>query len=734
MHRFGQMCTRLDTPESFMPAPSPVLVLQQKVGVLTYLVPDDAPPGTVVEVPLGRRKALGVVWDGDGGAVAADKLRAIVRTLPVAPIGKPLRQLIDFVSAYYVASPSTVLRMALPQAAFRMVEAAPLYQLDRARHSSNAQRQALLDRLRGMDGPATLDAWARFGDATPARLRALVKDGTLRETGAARPRAASWPNVSGEKAQLSDGQRAAARVIVATVGTDAFAPFLLEGVTGSGKTEVYLDAIEEALRRGRQSLVLVPEIALTRATIARLASRFGFEPTVWHSALTPARRRDNYHAIARGDAPVVIGARSALFLPMPRLGLIVVDEAHDTGFKQEDGVPYNGRDMAVMRARFAKVPVVMATATPGVEMQEQVRRGVWHHLHLPDRHGGAVLPGITLVDMTKTPPPSGRWISPPLEAAIGKRLDAGQQSLLFLNRRGYAPLTLCRACGARIQCPHCTAWLVEHRQSHTLQCHHCGHSIPVPKTCPTCGAEDSLVPCGPGVERLAEEVAELWPEATVAIATSDTLRTEADLAKLAADAASGKAQILIGTQVLAKGHNFPNLTLVGVIDADLGLEGGDLRAAEHSLQQILQVAGRAGRGELPGEALLQTYQPGNRVMQALESGDLARFDDAEREARQAAHMPPFGRLAAIILSSEQAGAAEEAARALARAAPKAKDIALYGPAPAPFAMLRGRHRTRMLLHATREAPLQRYIRAWLARVHVPSPVRVMVDVDPQSFL
>jgi len=411
-----------------------------------------------------------------------------------------------------------------------------------------------------------------------------------------------------------------------------------------------------------------------------------------------------------------------------------VDEAHDGAFKQEDGVPYHGRDVAVMRASFAGVPVLLATATPALETREQAARGIYHVLKLPDRHGGSALPRVQLVDLTKTPPERGRWLAPPLVAAISQRVEAGQQSLLFLNRRGYAPLTLCRACGERIECPNCTAWLVEHRLARRLQCHHCGFAIPVPVACPACETPGSLAPCGPGVERLAEEVAARWPDARTLVVTSDTMRNADDAAALAQAIEGGAVDILIGTQMLSKGHDFRFLTLVGVVDADLGLEGGDLRAAEKSFQQIAQVAGRAGRGADPGEVLIQTHQPRARVMQALAKGDSDGFYAAERAARQAAGMPPFGRLCAIIVSALEPAAAREAAERLAATAPDAKGIEVFGPAPAPLAMLRGRHRHRLLVHARRTAPLQAYVRAWLAPHNFGAAVRIAIDVDPQSFL
>jgi primosomal protein N' (replication factor Y) len=715
-----------------------VLPAQHGLGALDYLLPDGTPAGTVVAAPLGPRRIHGVVWD-EGAFPPADltddRLRPATPLAHPGPLPAPLRALILWVADYYVAAPGAVLAMALPSAAFAPPpRPQPHYRLAPGLDAAALRppaRRALVERLQalGSNDPAPLAALAAAAGVTPARLRPLVKAGILVEAEPAAPapfRAAA--------PQLGPDQQRAAEALAAAVAAGGFQPFLLDGVTGSGKTETYFEAVAEALRGDGQVLVLLPEIALTDAWLARFAARFGFRPTVWHSSLTPAARRDAFAAIADGRARVVLGARSALFLPLRALRLIIVDEAHDSAYKQEEGVPYHGRDVAVMRARFEGVPVVLATATPALETVEQVARGTYRLLHLGERHGGALLPVIRLVDLTRTPPPRGRWIAPPLAAAVALRLAAGEQSLLFLNRRGYAPLTLCRACGERIQCPNCTAWLVEHRSSGRLQCHHCGHSVPTPAACPACGAADSLAACGPGVERLAEEVAVLWPAARTLVVTSDTLRTHEDAARLAAAVAASEVDILIGTQVLTKGHDFRHLTLVGVIDADLGLAGGDLRAAERSFQQIQQVAGRAGRGTLPGEVFIQTHQPQAPVMRALAAGDRDGFLAAERAARMAATMPPFGRLCALILSSPDAAAAAAAARALAMAAPAVSGIDVWGPAPAPLAMLRGRHRQRLLVHAGRHVRLQDYVRGWLAAVRLPGSVRLLVDMDPQSFV
>ena len=454
----------------------------------------------------------------------------------------------------------------------------------------------------------------------------------------------------------------------------------------------------------------------------------------WHSGLRSTQRRRAWRAIASGQALVTVGARSALFLPYRNLGLIVVDEAHETSFKQEDGVHYHARDVAVMRGKFEPCPVILASATPAIETRQQVAQGRYAEVKLPGRFGAAEMPAIAAIDLIHEPPERGRWISPRLVKAMTETLEKREQSLLFLNRRGYAPLTLCRTCGHRFQCPNCTAWMVEHRLVRRLACHHCGHVMPTPRACPECQGEDTLVACGPGVERIADEVAALFPEAKTAVVTSDTIWSPAKAAEFVGRMEAGDIDIVVGTQLVTKGYHFPNLTLVGVIDADLGLEGGDLRAAERTFQQICQVSGRAGRGEKPGQVFIQTHSPKAGVMQALVTGDAESFYAAETEARRDAGAPPFGRYAAIVVSSEEQAAAQEIASLIGRRAPEVEGMHVYGPAPAPLAMLRGRHRYRLLVHARRALDVQAVIREWLGALEWSPKVRVAVDVDPYSFL
>jgi primosomal protein N' (replication factor Y) len=518
-----------------------------------------------------------------------------------------------------------------------------------------------------------------------------------------------------------------------------FSVTLLDGVTGSGKTEVYFDAIAANLRAGKQSLVLLPEIALSAQFLSRFEARFGAPPAVWHSEIREAQRRRTWRDVAEGRAQVVVGARSALFLPFARLGLIVVDEEHEAAFKQEEGVIYHARDMAVVRARLANIPAVLVSATPSLETTVNVERGRYAALHLPERHGGATLPQIRTVDLRRDPPPRNAFLSPPLRMALKETLEAGEQAMLFLNRRGYAPLTLCRTCGHRLNCPSCTAWLIEHRRTGRLLCHHCGHTEALPQSCPSCSDTGSFVSCGPGVERVAEEARALFPEAKIEIVTSDTVAGPDQAQRFVRRMTEREIDLIVGTQIVAKGNHFPLLTLVGVVDADLGLAGGDLRAAERTYQLLHQVAGRAGRAERPGRALLQTYMPEHQVMKALaelssgkESRD--RFLAAEAEDRRRHSWPPFGRLAAVIVSGPDDSAVERVAQRLGRTAPQGEGIEVLGPAPAPLARLRGRYRRRLLVKARREFNLQDAVAAWIGALKPPSGVRVRVDIDPYSFL
>ncbi|MGQ2973765.1 MAG: primosomal protein N', partial [Brevundimonas mediterranea] len=577
---------------------------------------------------------------------------------------------------------------------------------------------------------------ARAAGVSSGVVKGLIDEGVLEIIEIAAEAAFERPDPDHAPATLNGDQAAAASALAAGVTGGGFRPFLLDGVTGSGKTEAYLEAIARVLRAdpAAQILILLPEIALTQALIERITARFGAAPAEWHSGVAPPRRRQVWEAVVAGRCNIVVGARSALFLPFVDLRLVVVDEEHDSSFKQEEGLVYHGRDLAVARARIEKAAVVLASATPSLETLWNAQAGRYDWLKLGARHGVAVMPDIELLDLRQHTPDPQTWLSQPLRLAVGETLARGEQTLLFLNRRGYAPVVLCRVCGHRLTAPDTDSWLVEHRYTGRLVCHLTGFSMARPKLCPSCGAEDSLVSVGPGVERVEEEVRQLFPEARTAVFSSDTAPDARSARALIQRMTDGEIDILVATQAAAKGHNFPRLTLVGVVDADLGLRGGDLRAAERTYQLLAQATGRAGRADRPGRAILQTWTPEHPVLMALAAGDRDAFVEAEMAEREAAALPPFGRLAAIILSSENAAAVEKVAADLAQAIPNAERLEVYGPADAPLALVRGRRRKRLLVRADRDVNLQAFLRAWLTRVKVPASVRVTVDVDPYSFL
>lgn len=745
-----------------------VLLPLPLTGPYDYLAPADLAlePGSVVVVPLAQRELVGVVWDkplesapAEAKPVPLAKLRPVLEVLPVPPLSDVARRFIAWVADYTLAAPGAVLRMALSSpSALAPPKPVTLYQpCDTARGEGGVEGLRLTPARRRVlaeleQGPArTLADLAQAAGVGPSVVKGLVQAGVLEAIDLVQEPRFEMPDPACAGPALSGQQTAAGTALRAAVCAEAFSVTLLDGVTGSGKTEVYFEAVAEAVAAGRQALVLLPEIALSAQWLERFERRFGVAPALWHSELTSAQRRLTWRAVAHGRAPVVVGARSALFLPYPDLGLIVVDEEHESAFKQEDGVTYHARDMAVVRAQLGGFPAVLVSATPSLESLTNVKAGRYQALHLPERHGNAVLPEVSLVDLRQDKPEKlaglgPGWLSTALRQAIAETLAAGEQVLLFLNRRGYAPLTLCRACGHRLQCPNCTAWLVEHRLAGRLQCHHCGYAARLPNACPDCGADGTLTACGPGVERLAEEVRVLFPDARQAMMTSDSLTGPESAAELVRQVQAREIDLLIGTQIVAKGHHFPHLTLVGVVDADLGLFGGDLRAAERTYQLLHQVAGRAGRAEHRGRVLLQTSEPDHPVMQALAGGSGAgaagtpesgrdTFFEAEAAARESAGLPPFGRLAALILSGPDARQLDEAARALARLAPRSEaGVTILGPAPAPLAVLRGRHRRRFLIKAPKALRLQALLRHWLGQAKLPNAVRLQVDIDPYSFL
>jgi primosomal protein N' (replication factor Y) (superfamily II helicase) len=719
----------------------PVLVPLALPAPYDYLVPkgDHVEPGEFVVVPLGPVEYLAAVWRRPEGEtppkLAKKKLREILEIFDDIPkLPKVSMDFAEWVAGYTLSPLGMVLRMMM-SASSAFQPPAPRYGV---RLDGTPPERMTPARARVLEAAKNGLIWvksnlAEAAGVSPGVIDGLVDAGTL----IAEP-LRDWHAMpldpSRERATLNKEQAQAAKELLQHTG-DGFAVTLLDGVTGSGKTEVYFEAIAQCLERGQQALVLMPEIALTSQFIARCEERFGAKPAEWHSGMTSSKRGRVWRAVAEGKAQLLVGARSALFLPFPDLGLIVVDEEHDQAYKQEDRVSYQARDMAVVRGHLGGCPVVLSSATPSIESLVNAEQGRYRHIRIGTRYKAAGLPALQAIDMRKSPPERGHWLSPALIEAMTETLERGEQALLFLNRRGYAPVTLCRKCGFRFECPNCSAWLVEHRFRRRLECHHCGKFVPIPHECPSCGAEESLVACGPGIERIAEEVAELFPESRRVLLSSDLTPSIADLRETLREIEDREVDIVIGTQLVAKGHHFPGLALVGVIDADLGLAQGDPRAAERTFQLLSQVTGRAGRDAIKGRGLLQTYMPEHPVIGALVAGDRDAFYAREIEARREAGMPPFGRLAAILVSAGDRAVAEGYAREVARAAPRAEKIEVLGPAEAPLSVIRGRYRYRLLVKAPREADLQDYLRLWLD--HVPKArgdTRLFVDIDPYNFL
>ena len=715
-----------------------VVVPRPLKGPLDYRVPPGMKlaRGNIVVVPLGRGgdRALGIVWGPGEGTFERSRLKEIEHAYDVPPLKEELLRFLTWVANYVVAPIGDVISLVL-----RAPEALEPERERKAIRLGAHPPQKLTDaRARVLevasDGMArSLKELAQTAGVTTQVITALVKIGALEEV-VLPPRPPAKPDPAYAGPTLSIAQAKAAAHMIKSVHAQKFDAMFLDGVTGSGKTEAYFEAVAAALQKGKQALILLPEIALTVQFLERFTKRFGARPTEWHSDLTQAQRRRNWRHVMTGDARVVVGARSALFLPYKELGLIIVDEEHDSAFKQEEGLIYHARDMAVVRANIENCPIILSSATPSLETWVNAETGRYTRLHLPERHGKATLPEAALIDMRKEETKAGEYLSPTLVRAVEHSLAQGEQAMLFLNRRGFAPLTLCKACGHKMGCPRCTSWLVEHRYKRKLVCHHCGYDRNIPPSCPECKTAGAFIACGPGVERVAEEVAAKFPNARTNIASSDTMGGPRQI-QLAIEAiANHEIDILIGTQIVAKGHNFPMLTLVGVVDGDLGLDGADPRTRERTFQLLHQVSGRAGRADRPGRVLIQTTDPNHAVLKALASGNRDAFYAAEWGRREMAGLPPFGRMAALIISGRKEQQVHEAGEQLAATAPNAKGVQVWGPAPAPLSMIRGQTRLRLAVHTDRTVNIQAYLRTWLEGVKLPSSVFLTVDVDPQSFL
>ncbi|MBI37042.1 MAG: primosomal protein N' [Alphaproteobacteria bacterium] len=697
--------------------------------------------GDIVSVPLGSRVMTGVVWGKSQNNVDAEKIKAVIDRIDFPGLKESLVDFIDWVAAYSIAPQGAVLRMTLNvKGAFDPPKKMTFYspaEIQKTKYTKKIRTTPARERVFKILNNGALKTARELRDQANVSIsviNGLASAGLIKKTEQLQKIDIKTPDPDHYNINLTVAQKKAAHHLTKIINNQNFSITLLDGVTGSGKTEVYFEAIAETLRRGRQALILLPEIALTPQWFQRFKRRFGSEPLIWHSDIGLSRRRSGWRAVSTGKASVVVGARSALYLPFNDLGIIIVDEEHEDAYKQMEGVSYHARDMAIVRAKLVVCPIILASATPSLETRINVAKNRYNCVQLPERFGSAQPPKIDFIDMREEKTPVNIYLSQKLRNALISNLQSNEQSLLYLNRRGYAPLTLCRKCGQRVECPHCSAWLVEHRANHKLVCHHCSYQTKAYINCPKCNTSGSLVACGPGVERISEEVKSLLPKARIGLMTSDTTKSHNSIINLIEKIESRELDILIGTQMVAKGHHFPDLTLVGIVDADIGLSGGDLRASERTFQVLNQVAGRAGRASRPGRVIVQTYEPEHPVMLAMAHGDREAFMRLEEKNRKIGEWPPYGRLAAIIVSSKNSLAADKTANEIGRTAPSGPGIRILGPSPAPLSLLRGQHRRRLLIKTSREESLQSLIRAWFSKIVIPSHVKVRIDVDPYNFL
>ena len=716
-----------------------VLLPLPLVGVFDYLADENLnlKLGDFVTVPLSGREIQGVVWKLSPGKkdVPLTKLKYILRKSELPTVPSSLMDFVQWVAGYTLSPLGSVLKMALSvPRKFGKEKKKIFYRLSTDVNTKLTTARKRVINAAVSDMPMAVRSWAEQAIVSEGVIRGMIKAGQLIPVKVSGEESFLEPDQEMPRATLSDEQQIAADHIIVKQRLGTHQTILLEGVTGSGKTEVYFEAIAEALNdKSSQILVLVPEISLTAQWLDRFKERFGAAPVIWHSEMTPAQRRRTWWATIRGEARVIVGARSALFLPLQNLKLVIVDEEHSQTFKQDEGVMYHGRDMAVVRAMQAGCTIILASATPSLETLINAENSKYDWLYLGERHGSAELPQMKSIDLRHHKLKSGSWISTPLQNALTENFKNGEQSLLYLNRRGYAPLTLCQSCGHRMECPHCSAWLVEHHKWDRLECHHCGFNLRKPEGCPQCEKKNSLIACGPGVERVAEEVATLFPEARLAVMSSDEISSPSVLKEVIESIERHEIDFIIGTQIVTKGYHFPMLTLVGVIDADLGISGADPRAAERTWQQLEQVAGRAGRAERAGRVLFQTYQPDHPVLRALISGDKDLFLEQEATAREAQNLPPYGKLASLIISGPDKNNVIIYCKMLSRSAPHYKDVKILGPVAAPISYLRGNYRYRFLIKANASVNIQNELSQWLAQITMKRGVRIQVDIDPYSF-
>ena len=713
-----------------------------------YRLTCDADIGSFVRCTVMKRQYIGVIIGVGDSNLDKSKIKPIIE---VCNLGRLSADDIDWIfkmSQWTLMAPGAVLRLIInvPDA-FNppVVEQLYSYNFDTTIKMTES-RQRICDAFQSNDNDSmSVNDIINIAHVGTSVVKNMIKNGVLIPVDSREKTSETYKYDYFDTGSvvLNDEQQSAANAIADAMNKNEFSVHLLDGITGSGKTQVYFDSVLRAYNNGKSVLLMMPEIALTAQFMDRFTKRFGAPPVVWHSNLTAARRRNIWRGVAKGDIRIVVGTRSALFLPWQNLGLIVVDEEHDTSYKQEDMGNYHARDMAILRGKIAKFPIVLASATPSFETLHNVALGKYIRLRLMSRFGGAQLPTIETIDMRIERPESYRpdkdstqetqgYLSPTLCDAISENLNQHKQVMLFINRRGFAPIVQCKKCGWVAECPDCSIGLNYHKHLGKLVCHMCGKMSDLPNKCPQCGNDVSMR--GAGLEKIEQEISVKFPNATVALVSSDTIISRESLERVVHKMENGEIDIIIGTQILAKGHHFPNLTLVGVIDADMGLFGTDFRAGEHTFQQLFQVAGRAGRGEFPGRVLLQTYQPEHPVITAICAGNRDEFMESDMQSRRAAKMPPFGQLIAVIVESDKEQVLQKYCKQLSNVAPNLVGGKIMGPIAAQIYQIRNWYRMRFLISGDARANLQPIVRAWLDKIKQPANVRVKIDVNPQNFM
>jgi len=710
-----------------------------------YRLTMDADIGDFVRVTVMNRQYIGVIIGNSDSGLDISKIKPIIDVCNIGHMSKADIDWIYKMSQWTLMTPGAVLRLILnvPDA-FGAPKTEQLYTFNFDTNMKMTDtRQSVADAFQSNDNEAmSINDIINIAHVGNSVVKGMIKNGSLVCSDVREKNNDDFVYEYHDTGNivLNDEQQLAANTLKSALDKNEFSVHLLDGITGSGKTQVYFDAVLNAYNNGKSVLLMMPEIALTAQFMDRFKQRFGNPPVVWHSNLTSSRRRNIWRGVARGDIRIIVGTRSALFLPWQNLGLVVIDEEHDTSYKQEDMGNYHARDMAILRAKIANFPIILASATPSIETLYNVSLGKYNRIRLTSRFGGAQMPTIETIDMRGIHPETYKIgqeeksgnLSPQLCDEIRDTISQHRQVMLFINRRGFAPIIQCKKCGWVGECPDCSVGLNYHKHLNKMVCHMCGKTMALPQKCPQCN--DNVSMRGAGLERIEEEVHAKFPNARTALVSSDTITSRESLERLVHKMEDGEIDVVIGTQILAKGHHFPNLTLVGVVDADMGLFGTDFRAGEHTFQQLFQVAGRAGRGDFPGRVLLQTYQPEHPVIRAICAGNRDEFMGTDMESRRNAKMPPFGQLIAIIVEADKENTLKKYCTELSNAAPNLNGGKIMGPIAAQIYQIRNWYRMRFLVMGDARANLQPIVRDWLAKVKTPANVRIKIDVNPMNFM